>query len=182
MTDAALTPTRLWKSMTAAQRIAAAEAFWRDEQATDDQIQAVMLISQQKKFRPKTVVGLDVDRKARHLASIVNLPEGLAARALIVYHLAQQRPMMGTFLDALGLAHEDGLIKDDNVQPDAAKLAPAVAAIRAAYPAEDVSLYLSTLVCQDAQTWGALGPLLEPPAAQPAPAAASQQPDAHTEE
>ena len=94
--------------MTPAQRMAAAQAFWLDEQATDDQIQAVMLIAQQKKFRPKTVVGLDVDRKARHLASIVNLPEALAARALIVYHLAEQRPMMAAFLDALGLAHEDG--------------------------------------------------------------------------
>jgi hypothetical protein len=163
MTETALTPTHLWKTMTAAQRLAAAKAFWLDEQATDDQIQAVMLIARQKKFRPKTVVGLDVDRKSRHLASIVNLPEGLAARALIVYHLAEQRPMMAAFLDALGLAHENGLIQEDNVQPDAAKLASAVSAIRGAFPAEDVSLYLNTLVCQDPQTWGELAKMLTPP-------------------
>jgi hypothetical protein len=163
MPDPTLTPTRLWKTMTAAQRTAAAAAFWSDEQTTDDQIQAVMLIAQLKKFRPKTVIGLDVERKARHLASIVNLPEALAARALIAYHLAEQRPMMAAFLDALGLAHEDGLIQEDSVQPDAEKLAPAVAAIREAYPAEDVSLYLNTLICQDPQTWGALAPILTPP-------------------
>ncbi len=121
MTETALTPARLWKTMTATQRMAAARAFWLDEQATDDQIQAAMLIAQQKKFRPKTVIGLDIERKSRHLASIVNLPESLAARALIVYHLAEQRPMMAAFLDALGLAHEDGLIQEENVQPDAAE-------------------------------------------------------------
>ncbi len=51
-----LTPSRLWKRMTSEQRLRAGPAFWLDEQATDDQIQAVLLISQQKKFRPKTVV------------------------------------------------------------------------------------------------------------------------------
>ena len=162
MTDTPLTATRLWKSMTSAQRLAAADAFWRDEDATDDQIQAVMLIAQQKKFRPKTVIELDVERKARHLAGIANLPTGLAARALIVYHLAEQRPMMAAFLDALGLAHDNGVIQEDTVQPEAGKLAPAVSAIRAAYPAEDVSLYLNTLVCQDPETWEELGKMLSP--------------------
>ena len=150
--------------MTAAQRLAAARAFWSDDQATDDQVQAVMLIAGQKKFRPKSVIALDLDRKAKHLASIVNLPEGLAARVLILYHLAEQRPMMGAFLDALGIAHEEGLIQEDEVRPDPGKLAPAAAAIRAAYPAEDVSLYLQTLLCQDPATWGALSELIGPPA------------------
>jgi len=146
--------------MTAAQRLAAAQAFWRDEEATDDQIQAVLLIAKQKKFRPKTVVGLDVDRKARHLSSIVNLPEALSARALIVYHLSAQRPMMASFLDALGIKHDNGLIQEENVQVDAAKLPEAVAVLRAAYPADDVSLYLDTLLCQDPQTWGGLTDLV----------------------
>ncbi len=156
MTENSLTAARLWKNMTSAQRTAAADAFWRDEEATNDQVQAAMLIAQQKKFRPKSVIALDLDRKTRHLASIVNLPEALAARALILYHLAGQRPMMGAFLDALGIAHEDGLIKEDNVTPDAARLAPAAAKLAQEYPAEDVSLYLHTLLCQDPGTWGAL--------------------------
>ena len=161
MTENPLTAARLWKQMTSAQRIAAADAFWRDEQATDDQMQAVMLIAQQKKFRPKSVIALDFDRKARHLASIVNLPEALAARALILYHLTAQRPMMGTFLDALGIAHEDGVIKEDNVTPDAGKLAQAGATLAREYPAEAVSLYLQTLLCQDPETWGGLGDVVK---------------------
>lgn len=161
MTATTLTPARLWKQMTAAQRLGAARAFWLEETATDDQIQAVMLIAQQKKFRPKSVIALDIDRKARQLASIVNLPETLAARVLIVYHLAEQRPLMAAFLDALGITHDNGLIEEDAATPDAAKLAPAAALIAQQFPAEDVSLYLNTLLCQDPQTWAGLADVLK---------------------
>jgi hypothetical protein len=101
-------------------------------------------------------VSLDADRKARHLATLSNLPGALIARALVAYHLAQQRPMMGAFLDALGIGHENGVIQEDGVTPDAAKLGPAVARIAQQYPAADVSLYLNTLLCQDPEKWGGL--------------------------
>jgi hypothetical protein len=54
---------------------------------------------------------------------MMSLPEGLA-RALVVYHLAEQRALMGAFLDALGIAHENGLIQDDGVKPDPASWRP----------------------------------------------------------
>src|SRR5678815_5291474 len=127
MTETTLTPSRLWKQMTIDQRTRAARAFWEDTEATDDQVQAALLIAQQKKFRPKTVIGLDVDRKARHLATLGGLPDAMAARALIVYHLAEQRPMMGAFLDALGIKHEQGLIQEENVKPEPDRIGPAVA-------------------------------------------------------
>ena len=142
--------------MTLDERTRAARAFWTDADAVDDQVQAALLIAQQKKFRPKTVIGLDVDRKARHLATLGSLPDSLAGRALVVYHLAEQRPMMSAFLDALGIGHENGLIKDESVKPDAEKIAPAVANIAQAFPAADVRLYLNTLLCQDPETWGAV--------------------------
>ena len=142
--------------MTAEQRLRAAHAFWRDDEATAEQMQAALIIAQQMKFRPKTVIGLDEDRKARHLASLANLPEALAARLLISYHLAEQRPMMSAFLDAVGIAHDNGVIQEDAVTPDSAKVAAAAAAIARDYPAPDVSLYLSTLLWQDPAAWGAL--------------------------
>ena len=151
-----LTPSRLWKRMTLDQRLRAARAFWEDDAATDDQLQAVLLISQRKKFRPKSVVSLDSDRKARHLAGLPALPDTIVARALIIYHLAEQRPMMSAFLDALGIAHENGLIQEEHVVPDSAKLGPAAAQIAQQYPADSVSLYLNTLLCQDPETWGGL--------------------------
>jgi hypothetical protein len=142
--------------MTSEQRRRAARAFWMDEQAADDQVQAVLMIASQKKFRPKSVLSLDVDRKAHHLATVLSLPDALAARTLVVYHLAEQRPMMGAFLDALGIAHENGLIQADDVKPDPEKIGAAVATLRETYPAEDVALYLDTLLSQDPDTWGAL--------------------------
>jgi hypothetical protein len=161
MADNALTPSRLWKRMPPALRQQAARAFWMDDEAIDDQVQAVLLIAQQKKFRPKFVMSLDVDRKARHLASLGVLPDAVAARVLIVYHLAEQRPMMGTFLDALGINHEEGLIQDDEVKPDPEKVGPAAAQIAGQFPPDHVSLYLNTLLCQDPETWGVLEGLPE---------------------
>jgi hypothetical protein len=157
MTDTRLTPSRLWKQMTLDQRQRAARAFWEDPEATDDQVQAALLIAQQKKFRAKTVIGLDMDRKARHLATLGSLPDQIAARALIVYHLAQQRPMMAAFLDALGVAHDNGLIGEDSPKPDAAKVVPAAAQIAQQFPPDDVRIYFNTLLCQDPETWAALG-------------------------
>ncbi len=151
-----LTPSRLWKQMSSAQRLQAALAFWQDDQAIDDHVQAALVIAQQKKFRPKTVIGLDLDRKAKHLASLPTLPDSLAARTLVVYHLTAKRPMMGAFLDLLGMAHENGVIEDDEARPDPARIADAVASLDRQFPAEDVSLYLRTLVSQDPETWGAL--------------------------
>lgn len=143
--------------MTMGQRQRAAHAFWSDPDATDDQVQAAFLIAQQKKFRPKTVIGLDLERKSKHLATVGGMPDQIAARALITYHLAEQRPMMIAFLDALGLAHENGLIQEENVKPDPEKVPAAVEKISAEFPKEDVQIYLNTLLCQDPETWGALG-------------------------
>ena len=143
--------------MTPEQRNRAASALWGEDDATSDQMQAALLIARKMKFRPKTVMGLDDEHKARYLASVPDPPEDLAARLLIVYHLAEQRPMMATFLDALGIAHEQGLIQEDGATPDPAKIPSAAADIAAQYPAEAVSLYLNTLLCQDPGTWEALG-------------------------
>ena len=162
-----LTPSRLWKRMTVEQRRRAASALWSADEAASDQKQAALLIAKQMKFRPKTVSGLDDDRKARYLASVPELPEEVAARLLVLYHLAEQRPMMGTFLDALGIAHENGMIQDDAVTPDPAKIPSAAAAIAREYPAHDVSLYLNTLLWQDPAAWEVLDGLPEVTAAPP---------------
>jgi hypothetical protein len=92
----------------------------------------------------------------------MGVSEIVAARLLVAYHLDQQRPMLASFLDALGVQHENGLIADETLAaPEKEKLEGAVKAIAAAYPAEDVSLYLSTLIWQDPETWGALAEMPE---------------------
>jgi hypothetical protein len=163
MSDTIPTAGRLWKRMTFDQRQRAARAFWREEKGAADHAQAIQLIAKHTKFRPKTVAGLDGESKARYLAN-VPVPDDIATRLLVLYHLAEQAPMMGAFLDALGIAHDHGLIREGNVTPDPAQLGPAVAALARAYPSADVSLYLDTLLCHDPQSWSALRGLPDMPA------------------
>jgi hypothetical protein len=155
-------PSKLWKRMPLERRLAAAELFWADEQSAEQQIEAVAAIAAHMKFRTKSVVGLAGERKAKYLSSLPTVSDNVAARALVNYHLERQRPMMGAFLDALGITHENGLISEENVaKPDADTLRTAATALAAAHPPADVSLYLSTLVSQDPETWGELADLPE---------------------
>ena len=103
-------PSRIWKRMGAEKRQQAAENFWQDEQSTEQQIEAVGAISGAMKFRPKSVIALPLERKAKYLATLPVMPDTIAARALVSYHLEHQRAMMGAFLDSLGITHENGLI------------------------------------------------------------------------
>lgn len=138
-------------------RVAAAGAFWADEQAALEQAEAVALIAGQLKFRPKSVVTLADEKKARHLAGLIRVSDLLAARLIISYHLAHKRPMMGAFLDALGIAHEDGLIKDESpTAPDAAAVDKAVQVLSAQYPKPEVARYFWALLWQDPETWAGL--------------------------
>ena len=155
-------PTRLWKMLPPERRLEAAELFWMDEEGNEQQIEAVAALASHMKFRTKSVLSLPVERKAKYLLSLPNVSESIAARALIVYHLARQRPMMAAFLDSLGIAHEDGLIADEQITPpDAEKLKPAAAELASRFPAGDVALYFRTLVSQDPDTWGGLAELAE---------------------
>jgi hypothetical protein len=153
-------PSKLWKNMPADRRMAAAELFWADEQSTEQQVEAVGALAAHMKFRAKSVIGLPIEKKAKYLATLPAISDIVAARALVNYHLARQRPMMGAFLDALGIAHEDGLISEENVsKPDPDALRKAAAELSTKYPPEDVSLYFKTLVSQDPDTWEMLAEL-----------------------
>lgn len=159
MTDAPplARPSQLWKTLPLDKKQQAAEAFWTDQEAGMEQAEAIALIAQKIKFRAKSVVSMPADKKARHLASFPNVTELVAARLLVAYHLAHQRPMMGSFLDAIGIAHENGMIADEEVKaPPAEALRKGATAIAGQYPKDDVALYLSTLLWQDPETWGAL--------------------------
>jgi hypothetical protein len=163
-------PSQLWKLLSPDRKQLAAEGFWRDENAGMEHAEAIAYIAQRIKFRAKSVVGLPVEKKARHLLALPAISELIAARLLVVYHLDQQRPMMGGFLDALGIAHENGLIADEDMAPPSEeKLQAAARTLAASYPADDVALYLTTLVWQDYDTWGALADAPESKTGNPSP-------------
>ena len=155
-------PSRLWRRLPLDRRIEAASLFWDDEQSEDQQVEAVASIASHMKFRQRSVIGLAPERRAKYLAQLPNVSDAIAARALVNYHLERHRPMMAAFLDALGIPHENGLITDETVpKPDAEKLKAAAAELASKFDANDVAVYLSTLVSQDPETWGGLADLPE---------------------
>jgi hypothetical protein len=150
-------PSKLWRRMPLERRVDAAGLFWNDEQSADQQIEAVKSIATHMKFRPKSVISLTAEKRAKYLAQLPTITDTIAARALVNYHLERQRPMMAAFLDLLGIPHENGLINDEKVdKPDAAKVKQAAEALASKFPPDEVSIYLATLVSQDPETWDAL--------------------------
>jgi hypothetical protein len=156
-------PSDIWKDLPVERRASVAEAFWRDDESADIQLQhaeAVVLLARRMKFRPKSVQVLPVERRAKHLAQVAEVSDAIATRALIAYHFTEQRPLMGAFLDALGIAHDRGLISTDQVEPPSRdRLVAAVTAVKSEFSEEDVALYLRTLSALDGDTWGALDDL-----------------------
>jgi hypothetical protein len=164
MTDTVQTsrPSLDWKRLSPDRRLLAADAFWRDDNGRAEQAEAIAIIAQRIKFRTKSVVALPVEKKSKHLVALPSVSETVAARLLVAYHLAHQRPMMGRFLDALGIAHEEGLIAEEKVDPvEKERLSTAARTLLESFPSEDVSVYLSTLLWQDPETWGGLSGLPE---------------------
>ena len=150
-------PSKLFRRMPLERRIDAADLFWNDEHSAEQQMEAVSSIATHMKFRPRSILSLAPEKRAKYLAQLPNVSDAIAARALVNYHLERQRPMMGAFLDLIGIAHENGLISEENLpKPDAGKVKQAAQDLAAKFPAEDVELYLATLVSQDPETWDAL--------------------------
>ena len=141
-------------------RLVAANAFWTDEHGHEQQVEVIVTLARKMNFRPKSVPALPLERRAKLLAGM-DVSDAVASRALIAYHLAAERPMMGAFLDALNIEHDNGLITAEEVPaPDKAKLVEGVRTLKTQFPEEAVRLYLHTLVLLDGDTWSDLGGLL----------------------
>lgn len=150
-------PSQVWKDMPVDKRVLAAEAFWLDRESPEidvQQMEAVATLARRLKFRTRSIQALSVERRARHLAQVNDLGDTVVTRALIAYHFSHQRPLMGAFLDALGIEHDEGLITAEDVAaPDEARLSKAVAAVKTSFDPSDVDLYLRTLAVLDSGTW-----------------------------
>ena len=150
-------PSRLWKELDPEKRLAAADAFWRDQDAEDietQHVEALVLLARRLNFRAKSVQGLSTERRAKLLAGIGEVSDAIATRALIAYHFQAERPLMAAFLDALGIKHDNGLITEEEVTPpDTDRLRAAADQVRASFPEADVRFYLRTLAALDGDTW-----------------------------
>jgi hypothetical protein len=150
----------LWKRLEKDERLAAARAFWA-EPAREVFGTAVEKIAQTRRMRPQTVLKMPEGERAGALAGILDPGEPVAASLLVSLHLAERRPLLGAFLDALKLPHENGVLSDEEdsgpVSLDAAR--EAVAAIRDGHAPRQLEVYLNTLWLQDPERWSSLSDL-----------------------
>jgi len=155
------TSVRLWKKLEREERLAATRAFWA-EPMREVFGTAVEKIALSRRMRPQTVLKMSEAERATALAGILEPGEPLAASLLVALHLSQRRPLLGAYLDALGLPHEDGVLGEEAdagppVTVEAARRA--AEAIRGAHPARAIAVYLNTLWLQDPERWSCLAEL-----------------------
>ena len=103
-------------------------------------------------------------RTERHvwMQGVLATPAGeeLALEILQNWLLGVHRPMLGDFLDALGIAHENGLVDVIPPQPSREKVDAAVDALAAKHPPTAVKIYLNLFQPSGAEAWPDLDALL----------------------
>jgi hypothetical protein len=106
-------PSKLWKDLPVERRLPLADAFWRDEQGVDQQIEAIVTLARRLKFRTKSVQALSIER-ARTSPSFGGFDAaGRATRASLraAPHGLSRRP---------GIPHENGSSPEEVAAPDPA--------------------------------------------------------------
>lgn len=154
----------IWKKLPDDKRVASARYFYEDKALKEYHGAADTFLARLKNFRPQFVKKLPLEKRASYLAH-APLSAELASQLLVSYHFAAQRPLMKAFLDALGIANDNGLISEDAdpTKPEQTKLDAAVAVVRRDFPTEDVELYFSVLQAQAPDVWSGLSTTYQVP-------------------
>ena len=104
-------------------------------------------------------------RAQRHAMMVTTLSrpasELVAAGLLRAWLVQKQNAMLVDFLDALGLAHDKGVVEGLPGEMADEKLTAAVEVLLAKYPAEHVALYLNAFNGMNEANWANLKVMLE---------------------
>lgn len=158
------TVRRLWKALTQDERATAITAALADDENGWVKTTTRGAVATALRFRPQTVATWPRQKLVSEAARLPLEDVQLLSAFLVDLHLGHRRPMMGAFLDALGIPNDDGRIdaeKDPVVEQDAASVTKAADALVAAFPPDEVATYFLTLLLQDAAIWTPLVGWLE---------------------
>jgi len=126
--------------------------------------QAVYAAAAAMKARPQFLAKQPFAKRAaavrRALARVTS--NGVAEEMLAVYFLECENKVLVEWLDGLGIAHEEGTLKEDAPpQPEEAKLREAITSFRGDDSDPDRLLLLQAFVAQGAIDWPILDEILE---------------------
>ncbi len=146
------TSNRLWKTLSPEEKnLAAAEMVKDPTPLIRASVTAV--VADARKMRPIAARKLPPEVQARIVATVRDPGEVLASSLLVALHLGPRKPMLVAFLDALGLPHEDGVLKDDSTTPIGLEDLKKACAALSSEPPSAVRIYLNTLWLQDPDRW-----------------------------
>jgi len=157
------TPARLWAELDPGTRRQAAAALYRGTRGhAAGRREADAAISAVLRFREVAVRRLTIERRVGYLSGAVRPDDGLATSLLLALHLERRTALLRTFLDQLGIPHQDGVIDDeaDVDQIDFRRLDEAVDGLYAVHPREQVELYLASLITMEPEMWRGLAEAL----------------------
>jgi hypothetical protein len=104
-------------------------------------------------------------RPQRHAAMLATLArpalDMVAANLIRTWLLKKHKQMLTDFLDALGIAHQEGVVEDLPPAMDDAKVRAAVDALLAKHPPEAVAVYLNAFNEMNEVEWPSLKTMLE---------------------
>lgn len=104
-------------------------------------------------------------RTQRHASMLTTLTkphlELITANLIRTWLLKKYTPMLGDFLDALGITHKDGVVDDLPKEMEDGKLKAAIDTLLARYPHEVIAVYLNAFNQMNEVEWGNLKTMLE---------------------
>jgi len=126
--------------------------------------QAIAAASIATKSRPQYLLRQPLEKRAgavrRALARVASAP--MAEEVLAAYFVECRKDVLVAWLDRVGLAHDDGILKDERPKcPAKAKLSQHVKDFLAEADDPDRALLLSAFGAQSAIDWPALDALVE---------------------
>lgn len=146
------TSSRLWKTLSAEEKSLAAAELVKDLTPVV-RASVIAVVAEARKMRPVAARKLPPDAQARIVATVRDPGEILASSLLVALHLGPRKTMLVAFLDALGLPHEDGILKDEATEAISLEdLKKGCAALSAESPSA-IRIYLNTLWLQDSTRW-----------------------------
>lgn len=152
------TPLKLWRALPREDRVEAARAFWERPTEEAGAIAAREIVNILR-VRPQAFHKVPIEQRVRAVAGLAHPPDALADALVLSLHVVARRTLLVDFLDALGIAHEEGLIAEDAELPevDEERVRRALDELRGkGHGDRAIATYWNALWLQDPERWGPL--------------------------